>query len=67
MTKNKILAYCTIGFFIAGILSLTLDSPYWLISSLFFVIAALIPMTSIMWKISCWLDYQTRKFLNDGG
>lgn len=66
-TKNRILAYCVSGALIAGILSLLLESPYWLISSVFFVIAILIPTVSIMWKISCLADSQIQKFLNDRG
>jgi F0F1-type ATP synthase assembly protein I len=63
-SKNRILAFSTIGLVIAGFAMLTLDSPYWLISALFFVVAVLIPLLSIMWKISCWVDYQIQKFLN---
>lgn len=64
ITRQKALAYSTLAFFALGIAFLMLDSPYWIVSALFFVIAILIPIVSIMWKIACWADYQIQKFLN---
>lgn len=53
---GKKLGFCTLGFIVAGCISFFLESPYWLISVGFFLVAFLIPATAMIIEVADFAD-----------